>query len=276
MTISICCGVVGPARRWTPGRRGLFQVDGIDETDLGIIGERIASTLCGYLRRRETHAQMSFVVWLRHWKSFLSQRASVVSARRFSDLPPCVPDVRRPAACSRQADENLSIGSVAPPRDDAFGRTAGCHHGVNACADNNRVEIPAGQIAVTDQANTARKRPRMSPIMFLHRRSRSSTMIVKSSTSRSSLFAIDFKLSATGASRFGKTPLNLWSDDHFFHVNVGRVQQAAFFANWRERRWRLLRLWGRNLCATARSDKISTTGKKRFRRIVASPTFSPM
>ncbi len=114
---------------------------------------------------------------------------------------------------------------------------------------------------------------RMSSINFSCR-GLSSTIITRSSTSRSSLFAIAFKLSATGASR-STAPLHDGPTTIFSMYKSGAcsnpprslaastaIEFAAPVAH--------------KFVPSSGSTAISTAGKFNFGACVASPTFSPI
>src|SRR5216684_3538384 len=230
----------------------LLQMHRIDEAHLPVIQRQDHRTRSNAFPE-EPHALQQ--VSIRHARAcknhFLAGRQilGVVNALRILYAHFCQPfGVLRLA--HHQPRQNLPIQAAqGRRRQHALGRTARAHH---------RMRAPAA---------------RMSAMIFSCR-GRSNTTTTRSSTSRSSRFAMDFKLSATGASR-STAPLHDGPTTSFSMYKSGACSKPprslaastaiAFAAPVAQR-----------FVPSSGSTAMSTCGNKAFGACVPSPTFSPM
>src|ERR1700722_548024 len=201
----------------------LFEVDGIDETDLAIVeGEDHRHGANAFAEEAHAFEQVSVGDAATRKNNFFSRRQvfRVVDAfwifhahafkafgvLRFAYDQPC---------------KNLSIESAqCCCGDDSLGSAAGSHHGVNAGADD-RGGNTGGQVAVADQANARAGFANVADQFFVAR-------AIEHDDGQ--IFDVAVKPLRDGFQVVGDRSIKIdgafaaWADDHFFHVDIGSVE----------------------------------------------------
>src|ERR1700733_362310 len=128
---------------------------------------------------------------------------------------------------NHETGEDLTVQAAQCGRgQDAFGSAAGAHDGVDACA-NDRRGTPGGQGAVADQADARAGGANLGDELFVARAIENDD---------DEVFEVAVEALGDGAKIVGDRGVKIdrafarRPDDNFFHVEIGRVEQAAFFA----------------------------------------------